>query len=53
MIDERYLELKKQGIYKKQANMLLALNDFYHKYLYLYTFSSIENEKERLLSKFK
>lgn len=46
--DERYLELKKSGKYKKQSSLLLHLNELYHKYLYICQIDSIEAEKKRL-----
>jgi hypothetical protein len=49
MTEEKYLELKKSGVYKKESNMLLRLNELYHKYLYLHTFTDIGLEKQRLL----
>lgn len=49
MSEERYIEIKKAGIYKSQAELLLKLNSTYHKYIYLHTFTDIEKEKKRLL----
>ena len=53
MTDEKYLELKKSGVYKKQADMLLRLSELYHKYLYLHTFTDIELEKQKIKLNFK
>lgn len=53
MTEEEYQVLKKSGTYKKEAKMLLELNDLYLKYLYLYTFNNIEAEKERLRGVFQ
>lgn len=53
MTDDKYLELKKSGRYKKQADILLKLNDIYHKYLYLHTFTDIEKEKANLRNQLK
>jgi hypothetical protein len=53
MTDEVYLMLRESGLYNKQARMLLGLNDLYHKYLYIDSIKSIENEKKKLLNEFK
>lgn len=47
MTAERLAELQ------KQSALLIRLNDLYHKYLYISTFLSIENEKQRILKAFK
>lgn len=37
----------------KQSKILLKLNEEYHKYLYLHTFTDIEKEKQRIKLQFK
>lgn len=50
MTDEIFLELKKSGIYKKESDMLLKLNDIFMKYVYLRSIENIETEKQNLFS---
>lgn len=53
MTDERFIELKKLGTYKKQGDLLLKLNDIYMKYIYLRSIENIEVEKQNLFNQIK